>query len=237
MENHTKYGAAIYYHGTEELYVNLFIPSELTWEQKGLFLRQETAYPAQNTAAFTFLSDPTSAVTLRIRCPGWAAGPVLFELNARRLETAGAAGTFAEIRQKWKKGDRLTVTIPMAVRIEELPNAPDKIAFVYGPAVLAGDLGPGPRTDSIPYSADQRANLDAAPIDVPPLVRGDRPLESSLVRSADGPLTFRTAGLSHPVDLALRPFWEISHDCYTVYWDVMTEAQWKYRDAPSPEAR
>ena len=97
MENHTKYGTAVYYHGQDELYVNLFMPSELTWAQKGLRLRQQTAYPAQNTTTFIFLSDPSSAVNLRIRCPGWAAAPVLFELNGRRLAIAGEAGTYAAI--------------------------------------------------------------------------------------------------------------------------------------------
>jgi hypothetical protein len=29
MENHTKYGEAIYFHGSDDLYVNLFIPSVL----------------------------------------------------------------------------------------------------------------------------------------------------------------------------------------------------------------
>ena len=74
-------------------------------------------------------------------------------------------------------------------------------------------------------------------VDVPVLVRGGRPLESSVARSADGSLSFLTEGISHPLDMVLRPFWEISHDRYTVYWDVVTEAQWKYRDAPSPDAQ
>jgi hypothetical protein len=77
-------------------------------------------------------------------------------------------------------------------------------------------------------------NLNAAPVDVPILVRGDRALESSVVRAQDGALVFHTEGISHPLDMTLRPFWEISHDRYNVYWDVMTQSQWKYRDAPSP---
>jgi uncharacterized protein len=237
MENHTKYGAAIYYRGSDLLYVNLFIPSVLTWKEKRLILRQETEYPRDGKVVFTVLAEPSSPMGIRVRCPGWAAGPVRFELNGRRLDVAATPGTYAEIRQPWKKGDRLTATIPMAVRLEGLPDAANKVAFVYGPAVLAGDLGPGPRTDSIPYSQDQRTNLSAVPIAVPVLVRGDRALESSLERSTDGSLVFHTSGLSHPVDMTLRPFWEISHDRYNVYWEVMTETQWKYRDLPAPNGQ
>ena len=104
MENHTKYGAAIYYHGSDLLYVNLFIPSVLTWKEKRLILRQETEYPRDDKVLFTVVAAPSSPVGLRVRCPGWAAGPVLFELNGRRLDVAASAGTYAEIRQPWKKG-------------------------------------------------------------------------------------------------------------------------------------
>src|ERR1700679_3542615 len=40
MENHTKYGEAIYFHGGDSLFVNLFIPSELNWAERGLRLAQ-----------------------------------------------------------------------------------------------------------------------------------------------------------------------------------------------------
>ena len=38
FENHSKYGGAIYSHGSDDrsLFVNLYIPSVLTWKEKGL---------------------------------------------------------------------------------------------------------------------------------------------------------------------------------------------------------
>jgi len=234
MENHTKYGAAIYYHGADALYVNLFIPSKLTWRDRGLVLRQDTDYPRGNTTRLTVLSSPPAPLAFRVRCPGWAAGPVLFELNGARLDVPGSAGTFAEVRRVWKKGDQLKVTIPMAVRTEALAGPPGKVAFLYGPAVLAGDLGPGPRSDSVPYSPDNRTNLSAEPVPVPILVLGDQPAESSIVRSPGEALQFVTSGLDHPRDITLRPFWEISYNRYNVYWNVMTDAQWSLRGISKP---
>jgi hypothetical protein len=119
------------------------------------------------------------------------------------------------------------------VRTEALADDARKVAFLFGPAVLAGDLGPGPAPGVSPYAHDQRDNLEVPPVPVPVLILGDGPAESALVRSPDGPLAFTTAGLDHPRDVVLRPFWEISHDRYTVYWDVMTAEQWRYRDAPA----
>ena len=45
VENQAKYGDSIYFHGDGDLYVNLFIASELNWKDMGLRLRQETKYP------------------------------------------------------------------------------------------------------------------------------------------------------------------------------------------------
>src|SRR5699024_2991442 len=43
FENHAKYGEAIYYHDHDALYISLFIASELSWKDKGVKIRQETA--------------------------------------------------------------------------------------------------------------------------------------------------------------------------------------------------
>jgi DUF1680 family protein len=220
MENHTKYGGAIYFHGADDVFVSLFIPSELTWREKGLVLRQETDYPRGEETRLTVESEPTGLFTLRVRCPAWAAAPVEFRLNGRRLAAAGTPGTFAAIPRSWHKGDRLTVTIPMAVRAEAVPGAPTKVAFLYGPAVLAGDLGPAPRNGTIPYAVDQRDNLRAQPVEVPTLVRSNVPIEACVTRAGDGSLKFHISGADASAEVDLWPFWEISFDRYTVYWDV-----------------
>ena len=45
MENHAKYADSIYFRGSDALWVNLFIPSVVTWKEKGLTLRQTTTFP------------------------------------------------------------------------------------------------------------------------------------------------------------------------------------------------
>ena len=42
MENH---GEMIYTHGGDALYVNLFVASELSWEEKGMKVTQHTNFP------------------------------------------------------------------------------------------------------------------------------------------------------------------------------------------------
>jgi uncharacterized protein len=228
MENHTKYGEAIYFHGADNLYVNLFIPSTLDWREKGFKLEQRTDYPKSGHTVLTVMSQPKGRVTLAVRCPAWAAGPVAFDLNGKRLDTPGTPGTYAAISRAWKKGDRLGISIPMAVRTEATPDDPDKVAFLYGPVVLAADLGPAPATGNVPYAKEQFANLKERPASVPTLMRNDEPLEYSIVRMADGSLKFHTDGIGRPNDVTLVPFWEISYSRYNVYWDVVSDKQWMF---------
>ena len=62
MENHAKYGDTIYFHGDDSLFVNLFIPSELSWPEKRLVVRQETKFPERDITRLNFqsgISSPT----------------------------------------------------------------------------------------------------------------------------------------------------------------------------------
>ena len=226
MENHTKYGEAIYFHGKDDLYVNLFIPSRVSWREKGMVLEQRTDYPASGTTALRVTSRPKGDVTLKVRCPGWSAGDLTFSLNGRRLQVEGTPGTYASISREWSEGDLLEVTVPMALRTESLPDDHSKVAFLFGPVVLAADLGPAPKSPTLPYARDQHDNLKEKPVGVPTLVRGEAPVTSYVVRSKGPPLEFHTVGLGRPQEVSLVPFWEISYDRYNVYWDVVTESQW-----------
>ncbi|HEY1849299.1 MAG TPA: beta-L-arabinofuranosidase domain-containing protein [Opitutaceae bacterium] len=231
MENHTKYGEAIYSRGEKALYVNLFIPSSLSWPEAGLKLEQRTDYPRSGKTMLRILAAPASPMRILVRCPGWASSDVTFKLNGKPLAVSGKPGGYAAISRAWAKGDRLAVTIPMAVRTEALADDPNKVAFVYGPAVLAADLGPGPQRATFPYARNQWDNLKEAPVAVPVLLKRGGPEGAYVVRTKDGPLTFRTDGIGRPNDLLLRPFWEIGYSRYNVYWDVMTDDEIRMQTA------
>lgn len=232
MENHTKYGEAIYFHSDSTLYVNLFIPSRLTWKEKGLLLEQQNDYPRENFTEFTIQSAPVSPIALQIRCPAWATDAPSFSLNGKVLSVQAEPGGFAEVSRVWKKGDRLRVAIPMGLHVEPLEGRMNKEAILYGPMVLAADLGPAPRTDTFPYARDQGANFRAAAADVPVLVcGGNSTLLASIKPLPDQPLTFRTEGVGKPADVTLRPFVDLPYEYYNVYWDVFSEPEWSARQA------
>jgi hypothetical protein len=104
-----------------------------------------------------------------------------------------------------RAGDKVALTLPMTVRTESMPDAPDLIAFLNGPLVLAADLGP----------ADQ-------PWDgFDPVVVG-----TATLIPASGPQRFSLADNSRPQGLALRPYFEQHHNRTAVYFRRPTPAQW-----------
>lgn len=225
MENHTKYGAAIYFHTADALYVNLFIPSKLRWQERGLELEQRTSYPNDNRTSLTVTKAPAAPTALHVRVPAWAAGAASFTLNGKPLDVAAQPGSYAAIKKEWKRGDALTMTVPMSVRTEAVHGSPDLVAFVYGPVVLAGDLGrvaPGP---NIPYAKDQGVNLKLDGVEVPALSGEPKSIAANLRRLPGHAVAFKLTSTTPRRDITLRPFHELDYERYTVYWKVAPAKQ------------
>jgi DUF1680 family protein len=215
IENHTKYADSIYFRDDQGLYVNLFIPSELRWPEKGLTLRQETRFPEENTTRLTLACDKPVPLTLRIRYPAWAAGPLQVKINGRRQKADGRPGSYLQLQRAWKNGDRIEITIPTSLRQEAMPDNPNRVALLYGPIVLAGALG----------AQDREAPR------IPVFVTNGKPLDQWLKSVPGKTLTYRTQGVGRPADVTLIPYYALHHQRYSVYWDLFTEAQWQRREA------
>lgn len=218
MENHTKYGAAIYFHASDALYVNLFIPSRLRWQERGLELEQRTRYPDDNRTSLTVTKAPAGSLALRVRVPTWASADATVTLNGKTLAADTKPGFYATVRRAWKKGDVLEVTIPTSVRTEPLHGSSDQFAFMYGPVVLAGDLGPAPAGPTVPYAREQGANLKAESVHVPTLSGDPSQLAASLRRVPGETLAFQLTTATPPKEITLRPFHELDYQRYNVYW-------------------
>lgn len=222
LENHAKYGDSIYFHGPATLWVNLFIPSVLNWEEKGVTLRQTTAFPEEDTTTLSFTVRQPVNLTLKVRYPSWS-GPAGLSLNGRALEVDGSRGGYITLSREWRTGDRVEVRLPMTVRTEPLPGDPSRLAFLYGPLVLAGRLGKEglfPGADILRNERTSGMILDV-PVEVPTLA-GDPDRLAGAVRKVPGaePLTFETEGVGQPRDVTLIPYHRLHHERYNLYWEV-----------------
>lgn len=227
MENHAKYGDTIYFHGRNSLFVNLFIPSELSWTEKGLRVRQETEFPDQDTTRLTFQCAQPVRIALEVRWPAWSE-KISVQVNGRKQKISGAPGSYVSIEREWRNGDQVDVHLPMKLHAEPLPGTNNIIAVLYGPIVLAGDLG----TNGMPgqYTRNQ-SDLVRVPDPVVPVFVGDSKTFLKKIRPTAQPLVFQTKNLARPVDVTLIPFYLADHDRYTVYWKLLSAGDWKAQAA------
>jgi DUF1680 family protein len=219
MENHAKYGDSIYFHDASGLFVNLFIASELDWKEKGVRVRQETRFPEEPKTTLTIGATRPVSVALRIRIPGWAAGDCAVKVNGKKLEASASPSSYLTIDRTWKNGDRIEIDLPMALRLERLPDRSDVAAVLYGPIVLAGRLGgaEGLAEDKV-YG---RYGPEGDPVAVPRFdVKNDPPLETWIKPVPGEALTFRTENAGKPNDVTLVPFYKLFGERYAIYWQV-----------------
>jgi DUF1680 family protein len=227
MENHAQYGEAIFAHGTDDLFVNLLIDAVVEWKPKGVTLRQETAFPDQDGTRLTWQTREPAALTLRVRHPGWARGPLTVAINGTPVVVSSEPGSYAAITRTWRTGDVVDVRFPMDLHVETLPGAPDQVALLYGPIVLAGRLG----NDGMPspFAQEQTAYVRFPLPDVPHFVTSSPDWLSRVQLVSRRPLLFRTRGLAQPSDVVLEPFFRVHHERYAVYWTVLSPEQWAQR--------
>jgi uncharacterized protein len=217
VEEYSKLGDSIYWRDAAGVFVNLFIPSELSWSERGFRLRQETRFPDEQATRFTIGADKPVELALRLRIPSWmAAGPAV-KLNGKALDATASPGSYLTLSRMWKNGDKIEMELPMHLHSEAMPDDPQMQAFLYGPLVLAADLGSGGVTDANSIRALGPALRQAPALQIPEFkAAGD--LSSWIKSSGGAPLSFRTSGQTK--DVTLAPFNTLVGKRYSMYWQV-----------------
>jgi DUF1680 family protein len=72
------------------LYVNLFVPSEVSWTvaDEPVTLRQTTAFPESDVTTLSLQLPRPTRFRLAFRVPGWAAGEITATVNGERVKLA-----------------------------------------------------------------------------------------------------------------------------------------------------
>ncbi len=238
MENHARYGEAIYFRGANAhgLYVNLFIPSTLRWHEKGVTLRQDTRWPESDTTRLTLTCARPTPLVLKLRRPTWAPGMTV-KVNGKTVPTEQTPDGYLTISRTWHTGDVVEAHFPMRLRTEPLPYTPDKEAVFYGPILLAGALGTEGLTPGMDISSNQAPFEKSPALDVAAFVAPAGTLTDHIKPVADAaPLTFHTEGLGQPGDVTLIPLYRLNHQRYNLYWSVETPEGFARRQAANTEA-
>jgi len=217
MENHAKYTEGIYFEGTDEsLYINLFIPSLLNWKDKNVTITQHTMYPENGTTSLVISTKKSIAFPIKIRQPWWAKNDGIIKVNGKDFKAEKDANGFLTINKKWNDDDKIDIAFDMSLYTESMPDNKNRVALLYGPLVLAGNLG-----DTMPDPV----------YGTPVLLTDNRNVNAWIVKDENAPLTFHTKNTGKPFDVTLTPFYENINNHYSVYWDYFTNADWASRQA------
>jgi len=220
IENHAKYGDSIYFHdGKQTLYVNLFIASELNWNDNGVAIRQETKYPDEQGSRITLTCAQPVEFTIDLRHPWWAASGFVVRVNGEPQPAGSQPGSFVSLRRTWKTGDTIEISMPFALYTEGFHDNPRRFALLNGPLVLSAEV-------------DARKPLPVILCDKDQLLASLKPVAGKPSTFTGPGDVFRIPGAAKQPGVVLEPFYKM-HDGrhYQVYWDSFTPAQWQARQA------
>ena len=226
MESQAKYGQFIYAHSNDRLWIDLLIPSELDWAQQGVTVRLDTRFPEDGKATLAVSAKEPRNLAIAVRCPGWLTpGAMKLAVNGSPESVEARPGSYAVVERTWKTGDRLEVNWPLTLRTEMLPRSKEWISVLWGPVVLAGELGTA-GLEGLDFSGTHSyVAMGVQPLKDAPVFIGNADDVIAKVRPVEGrPLAFRTAGLALPADVSLSPFYRVHRQRYVVYWRLMDRA-------------
>jgi DUF1680 family protein len=151
----------VYAQKEDNVFVNLFIngTAKFNVNKQPIQITQQNHYPWDGDLGFAIQSNTPVAFTLRIRIPGWAqqqampsqlysfAGTakterITIRVNGQPIEY-GIENGYALIKRSWKKGDQVSLQLPMEIRkVKADTNLTDnigKLALQRGPIVYCSE--------------------------------------------------------------------------------------------------
>ncbi len=232
MENHARYGESIYFHDDAGIWVNLFIASEVDWKDKGVKLRQETRFPEEERTSIVVETKQPVRFALRLRVPSWVQEGFAVRVNGESFEAAADHSGYFAIERNWADRDRVEIDLPMHIHAWPLPDDPTLLAVMYGPLVLAGELGPADVGEDFLYTTKNWFAFPRDAIVEAPAIVTEDPDPARWVKPVPGEsLTFRTVGVGRPADVTLVPYHRLWDQKYAVYWRVLPEDEWRRMEA------
>ena len=193
IESNTKLMDSIYFYNGTTLTVNLFVPSVLTWAQRGITVTQSTGYPASDTTTLVLAGSMSGAWSIRVRIPAWTSGATI-SVNGTTQNVSTTPGSYATVTRTWAAGDTVTVRLPMRVTTQPANDNPNIGAITYGPVVLCGNYG-------------------SATLSAPPALT-----VSSITRTSATALAF--TAIANGSGVSLGPFHDAQGYNYAVYWNT-----------------
>ena len=223
MEAPAKFGKMIYAHQGSELYVNLFMPSELNWKDKGVKLVQNTDFPDNNKVGFVINTAAGVHFTLNIRKPHWStAKKMTVWVNGKKMQLAPNTEGYVQLDRSWSNGDKVEVKLTPQVTVEYLKGSDKYAAFLYGPVVLAAKVDNNGLEEAYSFRFPKRtvATLEIPMLTAPALIGSLDKIKKAVSRKSDKELVFECSSEVASTTFELIPFNRIHFNRYAIYFPL-----------------
>lgn len=148
------------------IYVNLYGDNTLSTKIDGIgeiALKQQTDYPWDGAVNITVEKlKGKKQFEMKLRVPDWCTEGAEIKVNGEAVAVEAKAGTYAAVNRTWKKGDMVSINMPMRARIVEanplVEENRGQVAVQRGPIVYcleSNDLG-GLSIDDIAIPLDAK---------------------------------------------------------------------------------
>ena len=227
MESHALHGDGLYYESGDKLWVNIYAPSTAEWKSAGVNLTMDTNFPDGESATLKLTLKSPKEFTVALRRPSWAGAGFTVNVNGKPVNSISKPGSYVEIKRQWKTGDAISLSLPKVLHLEPAPDNPRVSAIMWGPLVMAGDLGPEPERGTRRGSRTEN---------ILSFVAAEKPLTDWLKPIADKPGDFHSINVGQDKDVDLVPFYRLHRRTYSIYWDLFTGPEWeKHNEAIAAE--
>ena len=153
VENHVKYQEAAYFVNDNTIWIGLYMPTTAKWEKKGVVIKQECLWPAEQSTIR--IAKGSGKFAMKLRVPYWATEGFDVKLNGKSIAKTYQPSSYVEIpARKWSKEDVVEIVMPFT---KHLDFGPDKMetapayekdgkteytpmwagTIMYGPLVMA----------------------------------------------------------------------------------------------------
>ena len=223
VEEFAKFADTIYFRRGKDIYVNQFIASTLDWKDEGIILEQVTQFPREQGTTLRIKASRPGLRSIHIRVPGWTTEEAYVKINGRAIDAMADPGSYFAIRRNWQEGDNITISLPMALHQESPPGDDSVSAAMYGPLVLAADLGAAP--------TDERYRIirsgDTVPKNLPPSdplpgVTADPEVGTDQWIQIESKQDLRFTAAGKDAKHQLMPMYLIGDQRYSVYWQMQS---------------
>jgi DUF1680 family protein len=191
IEAFTHLNSNIYFWKDDNFWVNLYVPSEVSWKAKEITVSQTGNFPVNSTVQFTVSTKKLSRFALNLFVPAWATNQTKVLINGKAVSIESKPLSYIKLDRKWKNGDKIELIFDFKFYVKTMPDNQNMLAIYYGPILLA-------------FETDKEL-----------LLKGDRTniLNSILKQGNDMIFTLKNGGIEYK----LLPFYEVNNAFYGVY--------------------